>query len=63
MLWGVYITTMNAKVMKRVAPSQEVREKERDKTAGTDPVGLDASQHADNTQEGRTEECQQLQQQ
>jgi hypothetical protein len=62
-LWGPGITNMIAKVMKGVAPGQEVREKERDKTAGMDGGGLEASQHADTTQEGGSEKRQQLQQQ
>ena len=52
---------MIAKVMKGVAPGQEVRERERDKTAGMDGGGLEASQHADTTQEGGPEQFQQLQ--
>jgi len=63
MLWGAAITHMIAKVMIGVAPGQEVREKERDKTAGMDGRGLEASQHADTTQEGGPEKRQRLQQQ
>jgi hypothetical protein len=51
-LWGAGITNMIAKVMKGVAPGQEAREKERDETARMDGGGLEASQHADTTQEG-----------
>jgi len=54
---------MIAKVMKGVAPGQGVREKERDETVGMDGVGLEASQHADTTQQGAPEKRQQLQQQ
>ena len=42
---------MIAKVMKGVAGDQEAREKERDRTARMDGGGLEASQHADTTQE------------
>jgi len=62
-VWGAGITIMIAKVMQGVAPGQEAREKERDKTAGMDGGGLEASQHADTTQEAGPEKCQQLQQQ
>ena len=62
-LWGAGITNMIAKVVKGVAPGQEAREKERDKTASMDGGGLEASQHADTTQEGGPEKHQQLQQQ
>jgi len=62
-LWGAGTTNMIAKVMKVVAPGQEAREKERDKTASMDSGGLEASQHADTTQEGEPEKRQQLQQQ
>jgi len=51
-LWGEGITNMIVKVMKGVAPSQEARENERDKTVGMDTRGLEASQHVDTTQEG-----------
>jgi hypothetical protein len=61
--WGAGITNMIAKVVKGVAPGQEAREKERDKTARMDGGGLEASQHADTTQEGGPEKHQQLQQQ
>jgi len=54
---------MIAKVVQGVAPSKEAREKERDKTAKMDGSGLEASQHADTTQEGGPEKRQQLQQQ
>jgi len=50
-------------VMKRVAPGRAAREKERDKTARLDGGGLEASQHADTTQEGGPEIHQQLQKQ
>ena len=62
-LWGAGITNMIAKVVKGVAPGQEAREEERDKTASMDGGGLEASQHADTTQEGGPEKHQQLQQQ
>ena len=62
-LWGAGITNMIANVVKRVAPSQEAREKKRVKTAKMDGGGLEASQHADTTQEGGPEKRQQLQQQ
>jgi len=62
-LWGAGITNMIAKVMKRLAPGHEARDKERDKTAGMDGGGLEASQHVDTTQEGRPDQCEQLQQQ
>ena len=51
-MWGAGITNMIAKVMKGVGPGHEAREEERDKTAGMDGGGLEASQHADTTQEG-----------
>jgi len=54
---------MIAKVMKGVASGEEAREKERDKTARMDGGELEASQHADTTQEGGQEKHQQLQQQ
>jgi hypothetical protein len=57
---------MIVKVLNGVAPGQEVREEERDKTARMDGGGLEASQHADTTQEGGPEKHQpvhQLQQQ
>jgi len=38
--------------MKGVAPGQEAREKERDKTAGMDGGWLEASRLADTTREG-----------
>jgi len=62
-LWGAGITNMIAKVVKGVAPGQEAREKERDKTARMDGGGLEASQHAATTQEGGPEKHQQLLQQ
>jgi len=62
-LWGAGIPNMTTKVIKGVVPGQEVREKERDETAGMDGGGLEASQHAHTTQEGGPEERQQLQQQ
>jgi len=62
-LWGVGITNMIAKVMKGVAPGQEVREKDTEMTARMDGGGLEASQHADTTQEERPEQRQQPQQQ
>jgi len=61
-LWGAGITNMIVNVVKGVAPSQEAREKERVKTAKMDGGGLEASQHADTTQEGGPEKHQQLQQ-
>ena len=54
---------MIAKVMKGEAPDQGGGEKKRDKTAGMDSGGLEASQHADTTQDGGPEKRQQLQQQ
>jgi len=62
-LWGAGITNMLAKIMKGVASSQDAREKERYKTAGTDGGGPEASQYADTTPEEEPEKCQQLQQQ
>jgi hypothetical protein len=62
-LWGAGIANMIAKVMKGLAAGQETRDNERDKTAGMDSGGLEASQHADTTQEGGPEKRQQLQQQ
>jgi len=50
-LWGAGITNMIAKVMKGVAPGQGVREKERENAARMDSGGLEASQHADTTEE------------
>jgi len=61
--WGAGITNMIAKVMKGVAPGQETSEKERDKTAGMDGGGLEASQHADTTQAEGPGKHQLLQQQ
>jgi nucleotidyltransferase/DNA polymerase involved in DNA repair len=49
-LWGAGITNIIAKVLNGVAPGQEARENERDKTAWMDGGGLDASLHADTTQ-------------
>ena len=49
--------------MDGVAPGQEGRGKERDKTARMDGGGLEASQHTDTTQEGGPEKHQQLHQQ
>jgi len=46
---GAGITQIIAKVMKGVAPGQDVRKKEREITARTDSGGLEASQHADTT--------------
>jgi len=54
-LWGAGITNMIAKVMEGVAPGQEAREKERDKTSKLDGGGREASQHADTTQKGGPE--------
>jgi len=54
---------MIAKVRNAVAPGQEAKEKERDKTAGMDGGGLEASQHVDTMQAGGSERRQQLQQQ
>jgi len=62
-LWGAVSTNMIPKIMKGVAPRQKVREKVRDKIAKMDSEGLEASQHADTTQEGGPETHQQLQQQ
>jgi hypothetical protein len=59
---GAGITYMITKVKKGVAPGQEGREKERDETTGMEGVGLEASQHADTTEEGGPEKHQQLQQ-
>jgi len=44
------ITNMMGKVMKGVPPGPETGENERDKTAGMDGGGLEASLHADSTQ-------------
>jgi len=60
-LWGAGIMNMIAQVMKGVAPGQQVREKERGKAARMDCGGLEASLHADTTQEEGTEERQRLQ--
>jgi len=54
---------MIVKVMNGVAPGQELREKQRDKTVGMDGWGLDALQQADTTHQGGPEKHQQLQQQ
>jgi len=62
-LLGAGITTMVARVMKRVAPGHDARETERDKTAKMDGEGLEASQHADIMQEGGPEMRRQLEQQ
>jgi len=62
-LWVAGITNMIVKVMQGVAPGQEAREKERDKTAGMDGRGLKALQHADTTEEGGPGKREQLQQQ
>ena len=62
-LWGADNTNMITWVMTCVAPGQEAREKQRDKTARMDGGGLEASQHADTTQEGGPEKHKQLQQQ
>jgi len=62
-VWGAGITNMIAKIMTGVAPGREGREIERHETAGMDGRGLEASQHADTTQEGGPEKRQQLQQQ
>jgi len=48
-LWGVGITNMTAKPMKKASHGQEGRVEERDMTARTDGGGLEASQHADTT--------------
>ena len=53
---------MIAKVMKGVAPGQDVRQKESKMTARTDGGELEASQHADTTREGSPEKLQQLHQ-
>jgi len=45
------------------APGQEVRDKERDKSARLDGGGLEASRHADTTQERKPKKRQQVQQQ
>jgi len=63
MLWGAGITNMIPEVMKGVAPGQGVREKEREKAARMDSGGLEASKHADTTQEEGPEERQRRQQQ
>jgi len=62
-VWGARITNMIAKTMKGVAQGQEEKEKEREVTARTDGGGLDASQHADMTQEEGPKERQQPQRQ
>jgi len=62
-LWGAGITNMIAKVMKGVAPGQEVRETDREKTARMDGGVLEASQHADTTREVGHDQRQQPQQQ
>jgi hypothetical protein len=46
---------MIAKVMKGVAPGQEARESESEKTAKMDGRGLEVSQHAVKSQDGRWE--------
>jgi hypothetical protein len=55
---GEGITHMVAKVMKEVAPGQEVRENLRVKAAKMDSEGLEALQHADRLQKGGQEKCQ-----
>jgi len=62
-LWVVGITNMIAKVMKGVAPGQEVREKDTEKTASMDGRGLEASEHADTTREEGPEQRHQPRQQ
>ena len=62
-LWGAGSTIPITMVMKRVAPGQEARENTRDRAAKMDFAVLEASQHADTTQEGEPEMCQQLKQQ
>jgi hypothetical protein len=62
-LYGVGIMNMIVKVMKCVAPSQEVRERERDKPLRTDGGGLEGSQHGDIIQEVGPVKRQQWQQQ
>jgi hypothetical protein len=61
-LWWAGITNMVAEVRKGAAPGQEATEEERDKTARMDGGGLEASQHADTTQQGGPEKCQQQRQ-
>jgi len=62
-VWGAGVTNIIVKVLKRVAPGQEARERESDESTRMDGRGLEASQHADTRQEGGPEMCQQLQQQ
>jgi len=61
--WGVAITNMIAKTMKPVEQGEEGREREREMTARMDGGGLEASQHANTTQEEGPEERQPPQQQ
>jgi hypothetical protein len=56
-LWGPGITDMTTKVLAigivgEAAPTQEVRQQERDETASQDGDGLRASQHAEAVQGG-----------
>jgi len=57
------ITIIIGKVIEGVAPGEEVREKERDKTARMESGGLEASQQAHSTQERGPEKLQKLEQQ
>jgi len=54
------LTNMIATVVKGVVPGKEARGKERENTARMDGCGLEASQHADASQEGGPEKHQQL---
>jgi len=60
MVWAAGITNIIIRVIKGVAPGQEAREKQRDKTAKMDGRGLEASRHSGTTQEGRPVKRQQL---
>ena len=63
MVWRAGIMNMIAKTMNGVAQGQEEGEREREVTARMDRGGLEASQHADPTQEEGPIEHQQPQQQ
>jgi len=54
-LWGVCITNLIARVMKGVTPGWEAGEKECHNIAGMDGWGLEASPHADTTEEAGPE--------
>jgi len=57
------IRILMAMVMRTVAPGLEVREKDRETTNKMDSGRLEASEHADTTEEAGTDKCQLLRQQ